>query len=185
MKSNYKDINKLKIKGFTLFELVLSIALLALITSGLLNLTYSSNKLLNSIDRKINREVEIKYGLDYIINEIDRASYIIPNSIRGSEGSNLEIIIVLENENSIKDRFNHITYQLNNNSIERLSYKDKNIKNNIHRRYFSKNLLLEGIKTFNVEFDEKEKFLKINIEDKTEDCEIERVHYLRGVYYED
>lgn len=98
MKSNYKDINKLKIKGFTLFELVLSIALLALITSGLLNLTYSSNKLLNSIDRKINREVEIKYGLDYIINEIDRASYIIPNSIRGSEGSNLEIIIVLENE---------------------------------------------------------------------------------------
>ncbi len=170
----------IKFKGYTVIELVLTIALISLLLSGLLNVVLVSNNFANDLENFYENQLKLQYGLDYLINEIDSADLIIEKNLPETIG----ILLVKVEENNKDSKYSITTYLFKQKQILRLNQKRSVLPDKIRINDFEgRNVLIDGIESFNSSYDNESKILSITISDSVE--KIDKKHYIRGVIYED
>lgn len=184
IKYPYKITFNKKLKAYTLIELVLSIALISIISTGLLLMVFASNLLVTYQENSYDNQLKLEYGLNYMINEIDSADFIISQELLGVLPENsLDIFLVKVDKNSEKKKYSITTYIYNNKKIIRLNYKKAELPKKIDYNHFSgKNTLIDEIENFSSTYESDSKLLTIKIEDQFQ--EIIKSHYIRGVIHE-
>lgn len=184
MKLNFQYIKKKKIKGVTLLELIISIGLTSLIILSVVNLMASSTNLVDELNQRNERKMDLDFAVDYILQEIDASDLIIPSTPHWLSGDSLKIELVKIDGDKIKQRYNHIVYRLDGDKIVRYTSKSSKIVTNKQKSaYLGRNTLIKDVNSFYTELDKENKILHLKIE--TEDETIMKTHYIRGIYYED
>lgn len=169
-----------KFKGYTVIELLLTIALISLLLTGLLNVVLTSNNFAKDLENSYENQLKLQYGLDFMINEIDSADFIIERNLPNT----IDVLLVKFEENKVKEKYSITTYIFKQKQILRLNQKRKVLQNNISLNDFEgRNVLIDNIEFFNSSYDCDSKILSISISDDIE--EINMKHYIRGVIYED
>ena len=184
MKFYFKHIIKKSLKGFTLIELVISIALISLMSTGLLNLVFSTNLLTKEIELTSENQLKLDYGLNYIINEIDSADLIITKDFSSTKYKNILGILLVNIDTSSKDKkYSVTTYIYERKQLVRINQKYSVLHKRMDLKDFSgNNPILDELESFSSNYNEKNKILKIILKNKYE--ELEKTHYIRGVIYD-
>lgn len=134
--------------GFTLIELVISIALTSIIAIVLLDALRGTLNTYGILDRLNSGYGNLNFAMEYIKDEVASATSVI-TSIDGDE----LLIRIDRGENALSElRYHHISYVLKDNSIYRYSFKsskpfEKTLKNLYNK---GTNRLISGIESFNV-----------------------------------
>lgn len=171
-------INRIKLKGITLIEMLLSIALISLIILAATTILITSKRLHDKTYNMEKTGIELDYALDYIIKEIDSSDYITGIERENELRNWLGFVFISENNKSIKEKYSYTTYYLEDNCIYRLNFKFHRIKESIYINNFQgKNNLIGGISEFTSTIDNDLLSLKITTNDGEK---IEICHKLRG-----
>lgn len=169
-----------RFKGYTVIELLLTIALISLLLTGLLNIVLVSNNFAKDLENSYENQLKLQYGLDFMINEIDSADYIIERNLPKTIG----ILLVKFDENKKKEKYSITTYIFKQKQILRLNQKREVLQNNISLNDFKGgNVLIDSIESFNSVYNSDSKILTLSISNDIEEINIK--HYIRGVIYED
>ena len=185
MKFYFKHIIKKSLKGFTLIELVISIALISLMSTGLLNLVFTTNLMTKEIELISENQLKLEYGLNYIINEIDSADLIIAKDFSSTKynDNNLGILLVNIDASSKNKKYSVTTYIYERKQLVRINQKYPVLHKRMDLKDFSgNNPIIDELESFSSNYNEKNKTLKITLKNKFE--ELEKVHYIRGVIYD-
>lgn len=115
--NNYEIILYLKEKGFTLIELIVSIAISSIILMVLFSAFNNSLNTYNVLSKYSKGYNECEFALNYIADEVGAASYIV------SSVDNDEILIGIDRGENVKssNRYQHISYRKKFDSIYRYS----------------------------------------------------------------
>lgn len=187
---NLFPIKEVKIKGVALIELIVSIAIFSIIFYVLVSLIFTSIKVTEKLDGGFETSNDLNYALEYIINEIDKADYIMKKSVKGiSKNSQLNIILVKD----IGKEYSFVTFIIKDKVLTRLNAKKKKIENKIFEDYFSSfeinnnflkngNAIITNIKCFKG-INKSKELVNIKIED-INNSEVELSYFLRGRIYE-
>ncbi|MGF7397056.1 prepilin-type N-terminal cleavage/methylation domain-containing protein [Thermoanaerobacterium thermosaccharolyticum] len=119
-------------KGFTLVELLVTLALLGIVISIYSSLYYSGYKSYTSTQNNIDIEQNVRYAMDYIVNQIDKG----PSSIG-----------IIDNGHGLVIDGNYIQLDTKNNKI----YLDQNQGHEIATKIVEFNVSLKNNKLLNIE----------------------------------
>ncbi len=154
-----------KKKGFTLIELMVSIALVSIILLPLYNALNISVKACESGARRDDLMLNARFALEYIKLEVKSGDRILPSSaisgLNNGFKKNIGFVIVTNIDDSF-DRYT--TYYVRNNRLIRVSGKQKKDSLPIYTVFEGYNEVCESIESVNESsFDMDNKLLKIRI----------------------
>ncbi|MDY3902843.1 MAG: type II secretion system protein [Peptoniphilus sp.] len=124
--------------GYSLIELVFSIAILLIISMVLTSILGVSQKALNKTYLNQNANSEMSYAIEYIKDEIDSCDYYA--KING------KIYFIKK----IDDKYNYINYEKKTNQLYRTSNIVNSLMNKINSSGEVKNALTGEIKSFKI-----------------------------------
>lgn len=137
----------LKKKGFTLIELVVSIAIASIIFTLLSSLFSVGVKSLKNSNTKVQNINNTYLAMEYIRGEIERADYIVDNGNKSSLG--FGIINYLGDNKDVLYKYTYYSFE-NNNLYRNTQKSNKNyFKLADVRGKFGKNMLVENIQNIN------------------------------------
>lgn len=181
-----KPISKnIKLAGYSLLELIIAVAIISLLSLAILNSVFGLNILTKNIDKENNIIIHQNYGIDYILNEIDRSEYIIYTPIQNIYKEKwIGFTICKVDEKSVKEKYNIITFALDGNSIKRYSFKTAKIPDKLYLYYFKSNVILDNIDSFNGTLNIEKRLINIKLKMKDMD-EISVNHIGKGQIYDE
>lgn len=172
---------KKKINGYTLIELIFAIALISIILFALTSVVFTSNLYYKSIEEKFEEEMNVDFALEYLINEINSADFLMIKNVSTVRGdSQLGLILVTFNKKTGKDKYSFTTYILRNKEVSRVNFKGSDInqpfyESNPHGR----NSILGNVNSFSTNISEDNKSIIIKL--STENKDYTKVHSIRNV----
>lgn len=176
-----------KLEGKILIEILISIFILSLVALACVNLLNYGLKMQDEIEKTNSIIQDINGSISYILNEVDNADYIAQkNKYRINNSKWLNLAIIKEDPTKISQRFNYITYTVNEDKIlQRRSFTSQKKESYVDEAFFkSSNNLLEGVDQFDCSFDEKSMMLTIRIKLVDHKDIFVYEHYIKGVYLE-
>ncbi len=168
----------LKIKGFGLIELVISIALINILILAMGKILMSSNSLMNNIKNNSNDISELNNTLNYIISDIDRAEYfIIPENMKFSEYTN-NIVFIRKNQD--KDTYYLYGYDPKQKSIIRFASTQSSFPDFYSNQVLKgKNIINDDIKEFKSEYNSNNNLIYFYIEDNNKNS-VKRTYHIKA-----
>ena len=140
-----------KKKGFTLIELIVSIAISSIILMVLFSAFNNSLNTYNVLSKYSKGYNECEFALNYIADEVGAASYIV------SSVDNDEILIGIDRGENVKssNRYQHISYRKKFDSIYRYSVTSaKKFNFGISKfKIIGTNRIADGIQSFEIHID--------------------------------
>ncbi|MGO3751483.1 MAG: PilW family protein [Peptoniphilaceae bacterium] len=137
-----------KLKGFTLIELIVSIAISFIILSILTSSLYFISKSAVKINEKDTFQEKSYFAINYIYDEVSSADYIIKKDNKA-----YKFVIVNCDLDGKKENYNYIYYYLNKDRLNRYAINSeiKNKYGDIKGRW-GVNKIADNVKKYNVNF---------------------------------
>lgn len=164
-----------KNKGFTLVELVLSMAIGSIIIMTILSLLNFTSKGLIWVENNEEMQLNGRYAIEFIKNEIKRADKIMAiekiNGLGTRYKNNIGFIIFnYDPEDPHKRFYNYVTYYISNNKLQRAAANKENHILPYSSNFGGGNVIAEYVSSMEgTEIDFDKKIIKLNfiLEDST------------------
>ena len=161
--------------------------LISIILLAALNILISSLLLKNKALSNSNKVLDIEFGVEYILNEIENSHMLIcSDNINTSQWLGLVLVTdqSINGTKGLNDRYSYTTYILEDNNIKRANFKYGRLVSNIRlSNFYSPNIIIKNIEEFTGYYDTESNTLRLYIKD-SENKEFIYYRLIKGVVYE-